>query len=43
MNDGYKINEVKRKKGKKEKNYGQMDDILFSYVLVWYLNGWSNT
>ena len=23
-------------------NPGQMDAILFSYVLVWYLNGWSS-
>ena len=24
-------------------NLVQMDDILFSYVLVWYSNGWSGT
>ena len=24
-------------------NTGQMDTILFSFVLVWYSNGWSNT
>ena len=24
-------------------NIGQMDAILFSYVLGWYLNGWSST
>ena len=24
-------------------NTGQIDAILFSYVLVWYLNGWSST